>query len=186
MSIPFKELAGSPHESYGPQGMTAERRLICAWTDRRYLVQELLGDGYEFGGSSPVNYPDSPNIVAVSIKIEPLCDDMIRQDFAKVTEGLNAYQGFAKLTVHYELLTPSLGMNLTQDAPANTFLTYQMDLDTETVRVDHKINDTNHLFFRYSHSPGTTQRTSDPYNGSGSPTARPESRRPAAKSSSSA
>ena len=41
---------------------------------------------------------------------------------------------------------------------------------TETVRIDHKVNDTNHLFFRYSHSPGTSERTSDPYNGAGSPT----------------
>jgi len=37
---------------------------------------------------------------------------------------------------------------------------------TETVRIDHKINDRNNLFFRYSHSPGTTERTSDPYGGS--------------------
>ncbi len=41
---------------------------------------------------------------------------------------------------------------------------------TETARVDHKINDRNHLFFRYSHSPGTREATSDPYNGAGSPT----------------
>jgi len=34
---------------------------------------------------------------------------------------------------------------------------------TETVRVDHKVNDSNHLFFRYSHSPATTSRTSSPY-----------------------
>ncbi len=33
---------------------------------------------------------------------------------------------------------------------------------TETVRIDHKVNDRNHLFFRYSHSPATTARTSDP------------------------
>jgi hypothetical protein len=37
---------------------------------------------------------------------------------------------------------------------------------TETVRIDHKVNDNNHLFFRYSHSPATTERTSDPYGGS--------------------
>ena len=37
---------------------------------------------------------------------------------------------------------------------------------TETVRIDHKVNDSNHLFFRYSHNPGTTERTSDPYGGS--------------------
>ena len=135
MSIPFKELSGSPHESFSPQGMKAERWLICAWTDRRSLVQELLGDGYEFGGSSPVNYPDSPNIAAVRIEVEPLTDDLMLQDFTEVTEGLNAYQGFAKITVHYELLASSAGVNLPQDAPPNTFLTYEMDLDAETVRV---------------------------------------------------
>ena len=37
---------------------------------------------------------------------------------------------------------------------------------TETLRIDHKVNDSNHLFFRYSHNPGTTERTSDPYGGS--------------------
>src|SRR5204862_5146015 len=41
---------------------------------------------------------------------------------------------------------------------------------TETVRIDHRLNDKNNLFFRYSHSPGTTERTSDAYNGAGSPT----------------
>jgi len=135
MTIPFKELSGSPHESFGPQGMTAIRWLICAWSDRRSLVQELLGDGYEFGGSAPVNYPDSPNIVAVRIEVEPLADDLVRQDFASVTEGLNAYQGFAKITVHYELLAPSVDVSLPQDAPPNTFLTYEMDRDTETLHL---------------------------------------------------
>ena len=37
---------------------------------------------------------------------------------------------------------------------------------TVTTRIDHKINDSNHLFFRYSHSPGTTARTNDPFGGS--------------------
>jgi len=37
---------------------------------------------------------------------------------------------------------------------------------TETLRIDHKVNDGNHLFFRYSHSPGTTSRTNDPFGGS--------------------
>ncbi len=40
---------------------------------------------------------------------------------------------------------------------------------TETVRVDHKINDSNHLFFRYSHSPATSDNTNDPWNAAGSP-----------------
>ncbi len=34
---------------------------------------------------------------------------------------------------------------------------------TESVRLDHRLNDKNQLFFRYSHSPAYTERTSDPY-----------------------
>ena len=34
---------------------------------------------------------------------------------------------------------------------------------TETVRIDHKVNDGNHLFFRYSHSPARNALTSNPY-----------------------
>ncbi|MBM3726435.1 MAG: TonB-dependent receptor [Acidobacteria bacterium] len=37
---------------------------------------------------------------------------------------------------------------------------------TETLRIDHKVNDGNHLFFRYSHSPARTERTNDPFGGS--------------------
>ncbi|MBM3793827.1 MAG: hypothetical protein FJW31_07115 [Acidobacteria bacterium] len=41
---------------------------------------------------------------------------------------------------------------------------------TETLRIDHKVNDSNQLFFRYSHNPGTTERTNDPFTANGSPT----------------
>jgi hypothetical protein len=34
---------------------------------------------------------------------------------------------------------------------------------TETARVDHRINDRNNLYFRYSHSPATQSLTSSPY-----------------------
>jgi hypothetical protein len=34
---------------------------------------------------------------------------------------------------------------------------------TTTARVDHRINDGNNLFFRYSHNPAKSARTSDPY-----------------------
>ena len=34
MTVVFKELAGSPVESFSPQGMQAERKILCAWADR--------------------------------------------------------------------------------------------------------------------------------------------------------
>jgi hypothetical protein len=129
MPAPFNELSGSPLETFAPDGMKANRRLICAWADRRALVAELLG------GAAPANYPDSPNLVAVRIDVEPLADDLVRQDFTSLTEGLNAYQGFAKITVHYELLASSPGATFLPDVPVNTFLTYETDCDAQTVRV---------------------------------------------------
>jgi hypothetical protein len=106
MSIPFNELSGSPLESFGPKGMTAQRRLICGWSDRRELVRELLGDDYETGGTTPAYYPGSTSVVAVRIEIEPLCGDLISQDLTELTAGLNAYQSFAKVTVHYAYPAP--------------------------------------------------------------------------------
>ncbi len=107
MTIAFKELAGSPIESYGPDGVQAERRLLCAWDERRLLVQQLLGDGYEFGGSSRATYPGTDNVVAMRARVEAFGDDVVKQSLTQLTEGLNAYHGFAKVTISYELLVPS-------------------------------------------------------------------------------
>jgi hypothetical protein len=132
MSTLFKELPGSPRENFDPDGMTAVRQLICAWDDRRALVEEILGDGYEFGGQNPVHYPGVSSVVAVRVQVEPLADDLVKQELAELTDGPNAYQGFARLTVNYELLVPADRANLPEIEP-QTFLTYRMDQSTETV-----------------------------------------------------
>jgi hypothetical protein len=132
MSTSFKELPGSPREYFGPDGMTAERRLICAWDDRRALVEEILGDGYEFGGQNPVHYPGTSNIVAIRVQVEPLTDDLLKQELAELTDGPNAYRGFAKLTVDYELLVAADRADLPEIEP-QTFLTYRMGQSTEMV-----------------------------------------------------
>ncbi len=122
----FKEFAGSPVETCGPGGMKAKRTLLCAWDDRHEVVEQLLGDGYEFGGSTRARYPETPDIVAMRTKCKPLADDLLPQEFDKLTEGLNSYNGFAKVTVDYELLVPSeLGDLIT--AESGTFLTYRQD-----------------------------------------------------------
>ena len=132
MSIAFKELSGSPIESYGPEGVAAERHLLCAWNDRRALVQELLGDGYEFGGQSRANYPGAAAILAIRTRVEAFGDDLVKQNLTQLTEGLNAYHGFAKVTVCYELLVPADRGDLPA-APKGSFLTYRMGRDWETL-----------------------------------------------------
>ena len=132
MTVAFKELAGSPVETCGPEGMKAERRLLCAWDDREQVVQQLLGDGYEYGGNSRARYPDKPDIVAIRTRCEPLSDDLAPQVLSELTEGLNRYNGFAKVTVYYEFLAHSERDDL-PTIETGTFLTYRQDCDTETM-----------------------------------------------------
>ena len=71
MTILFKELAGSPTETYGSDGMKAQRRLLCAYEDRLAAVAVLLGQGSVFGGQSPASYPGLSTAVAVEVQVEP-------------------------------------------------------------------------------------------------------------------
>ncbi len=102
MPTPFKELPGSPLESYDITGMKAERQLICAWQDRNALVAEILGPGYQTGVLTPISYPGVSTALAAKVQVEPLTDDMVEQSLGGLTDGLNAYQGFAKVIVKYE------------------------------------------------------------------------------------
>ena len=79
MTICFREFAGSPVETCGPGGMKAVRTLLCAWDDREEVIEALLGDGYEFGGSSRAGYPGKPDVVAMRARCEPLTDDLVPQ-----------------------------------------------------------------------------------------------------------
>lgn len=134
MTIAFKELAGSPTENFAPDGLQAQRQFLCAWDDREELVRRLLGDGYEFGGMSRAQYPDKPGIVAMRARCEPFADDVKPQVFDQLTEGLNSYSGFAKVTVNYELLVPADRPDL-PEVEEGTFLTYRMDFGGEVERL---------------------------------------------------
>jgi hypothetical protein len=133
MSVPFKELAGSPVELFGPEGMKVQRRLVVAWEDRHRLVAELLGDGYQFGGSPPAGYPGHSGVVAVAVRLEPWSDvPDAQQPFRDVATRLNSYTGrYAQLVVEYELLDTTAGRADLPEPPVNTFLTYRMDFGGE-------------------------------------------------------
>ena len=132
MTIAFKELAGSPLETYGPDGMKAQRVLVCGWDDRELVVGQLLGDGYEFGGRGRAEYPDKPDVVAMRVRCEPLADDVTPQVLEELTEGLNHYNGFARVTVNYELLAACDRTDLPA-VEEGTLLTYRQQPGDETM-----------------------------------------------------
>ena len=43
MSVPFKELGGSPVEQYGLEGFRAQRTFLIAWEDRDAFAADYLG-----------------------------------------------------------------------------------------------------------------------------------------------
>jgi hypothetical protein len=128
MSVTYKELTGSPVEQYGADGMTATRLFICPWDDRDSFVQEILGEGYQSGISDPVAYPGAGGVAAIKVKVEPLADDLEIQDLGDLAGGLNAYQGFAKVTVSYKKQTESSELNLVASIASQSQLTYCTEL----------------------------------------------------------
>jgi len=144
MTIAFKELWGSPQERYGANGITAHRRVICAWNDRLALVTELLGDGYEFGGVLRAPYPENSGLVAMDVNIQPFHPRPAEQGaFTDIENEINEYTAtgqFAQVDIDYELLVDSLygGGQQRPDMPTpepDTILTYQMNLSGEFLKI---------------------------------------------------
>jgi hypothetical protein len=133
MTIPFKELAGSPIESYQPEGMRAERRLLCAYEDRYRLAAALLGSNGL--GAPAVYYPAHPALVPTRIQVEPFekrPDD--RGTFDDLTSDLNSYSGqFVELVVQYEMFGIDGKRPKLPDCEPGTILTYRMDFGGEYV-----------------------------------------------------
>ncbi len=136
MTILFKELAGSPAETYAWDGMTVQRRLLCAYEDRLKAVGVLLGRGDTFGGQPPAPYPACPSAVAIEVSVEPFekrPDD--QGEFDDLTADLNNYSNqFAELVVSYEMIDPTLSMKLPK-VQKSTLLSYRMDFGGEYVRL---------------------------------------------------
>lgn len=136
MSVTFKELGGSPVESYTAGGFQAHRIFLIAWEDRNAFAAEILGQAAEFGPAPSLNYPGKSAVFATSVRFEPL--DPNSPDakvLASLTDGLNSYsQSFAKATVQYRTLT----LHDRPDGPDNdpdTQVTYRMQHDVELLAI---------------------------------------------------
>ena len=121
MVVSFKELAGSPKETFSTDGTVAERTLVCAWSDRLTLVEEILG------GTTKAAYPAASGVFAVSVNVEPLTDEQIAQAFFSLTAGVNSNADFAMLTVRYESAATSKASGET-----TAYLTYRREVRRET------------------------------------------------------
>ena len=135
MTVAFKELAGSPVETYEPTGMKAQRRLMCAYEDRYAVVTALLG-GNQVGGPPQAFYPNCPGIVAIRVRIEPFekrPDN--RAAFDDLTADLNSYSGqFVEVVVDYDLPGTDGSHRQLPDPGQGTILTYRMDFGGEYIK----------------------------------------------------
>jgi len=137
MAVAFKELAGSPVETYTPEGMKAQRRILVAWEDRHAMVAELLGDEFEFGGRPQAHYPNRNGVVAMDVRLEPWpeCPDE-QGAFSDITTDLNSYSGkYTQIVVDYELLDMTGSRPDLPDVEADTFLIYRMDFGGEYIEL---------------------------------------------------
>lgn len=136
MSVAFKELGGSPVESYTSSGFTAHREFLVAWEDRDAFAAEILGQAAEYGSEPSLHYPGKTSVFATNVRFEPFDpDNPDAKVLPSLTEGLNSYsRSFAKATVVYRTLT----LRDRVDGPDNesdTQLSYRMEYDVEYVEI---------------------------------------------------
>lgn len=136
MAITFTELAGSPEESYSPQGFKATRQILVPWENRDALIRSMLGNNEIFGGLVWANYPGRSDVKVAGIKSVPW-DTKVPDSatFDEITEDLNGYTGqLAHLTVEYAWLPPANWpdpKNLDLNLEKGTHLTYRRKLGGE-------------------------------------------------------
>lgn len=104
MSTRFRELPGSPVEVYDATGIRAQRRLVCAWDQRRELVAQLLGNPLALGGVEAAAYPGIEGLVAVQARVEPVTDETLGPIRMDVAGELGVGAQFALVSADYELL----------------------------------------------------------------------------------
>jgi len=125
-AVQFKELAGSPTETYDSNGMRAQRRIMCKWTDRKALIEQVLGDGYSFGGVGQIHYPDEKSVVVVSAACKPFASDVTPQELRSLEDDLQAYDTYVIVTLNYKTVDPVTLPDVENiDGETGTFLSYR-------------------------------------------------------------
>ena len=136
MPLAFKELGGSPKETYAPGGVYGHREFLIAWEDRDAFAAEILGQAPQYGATPSLCYPGKPSVFATSVRFEPFDPDSPDpQVLTDLAAGLNSYShSFAKATVSYRTLT----LRDRPDGPesdSGTQITYRMEYDVEGLAI---------------------------------------------------
>jgi hypothetical protein len=142
--ITYEELAGSPIVEYTNHGIVATRRFRVPWDDYVAFSREIGGQ-YTVVGSTvvatpPVPFPGTnPAVLVDHIRVEPF--ESTRPDGAPLSglsTGTNRYDNGALVTVHYremfyEVVSATGKPPNLPSVPAETFLTYEMNIGAELV-----------------------------------------------------
>jgi hypothetical protein len=113
MAVTHSEYHMSPRENWGTDGFKATRRLECAWTDRKSLVEEILRPTQDTG----LEYPNltGTNAYAARAAVEP-------HPGAQLGTGSTASYEKALVTVEYETVNDQGGIRESIE-PTAEFLT---------------------------------------------------------------
>lgn len=136
MTIPFQELSGSPEEQYTSDGFTAVRKFLVPWDNRDSFVAWLRGSSDVFGSRETVAYPNHADILPWKIDISPYDDLTVKKSaMSTPSAGVNAYSGFALITVYYRLMTQQ-DLDSGPKAESGTRLTYRMNYQLEALTLN--------------------------------------------------
>lgn len=107
-TVAWKELDGSPKETWGKDGFSATREFLCPWADRETLAMDMMGDGLNFGNRSRMHYPGHVEAVVFQVQSERFGKQQA-QTLTDPEVDLSAYDDWAKLIIQYSPLTDAAG-----------------------------------------------------------------------------
>jgi hypothetical protein len=142
MTVVFKELADSPEEDYGPDGLKARRHVLVDYDDRVAFLQEIFGTDYArvtATRSGNAKYPGHSFVVVSRLRMRPyasppdlqLDDELVEVAFDDIETNINTYAGkLMEVNIDYEVLDSSSDDNL-PDPELLTYLTWRREIGGE-------------------------------------------------------
>lgn len=99
ITIPYSEAAGSPTFSMDESGFSGQRVLLCAYTNRVTLAQQLKGGTFDTARYLPQSFPGFSKALVSKVDGAPFYDEEVRPDGADTSAAVYVT---AQLTVSYK------------------------------------------------------------------------------------